>query len=149
MKFAGSASTGKTSMGVRAIAQGTGSLSGIASTNAGGLKVSKYGNRKTTVDGVTYDSAKEARRGAELRLMERAGLISDLCAQVRYELIPAQKRGGKVVERAATYIADFVYKDSNGQTVVEDVKSPATRTDVYKLKKKLMLWEFGIEVVEV
>ena len=111
--------------------------------------MSKYGNRKTTVDGVTYDSAKEARRGVELRLMERAGLISDLCAQVRYTLIPAQRRDGKVVERAATYVADFVYKDSNGATVVEDVKSPATRTDVYKLKKKLMLWRFGIEVKEV
>lgn len=112
------------------------------------FRQSKYRNRKTTVDGVTYDSAKEARRGAELRLMERAGLISDLCAQVRYTLIPAQKRDGKVVERAATYIADFVYKQ-NGETVVEDVKSPATRTDLYKLKKKLMLWEFGIEIKEV
>ena len=71
--------------------------------------MSKYGNRRTTVDGVTYDSAKEARRGAELRLMERAGVISDLCAQVKFILIPAQKQGGKVVERAVTYIADFVY----------------------------------------
>lgn len=112
------------------------------------FRQSKYRNRKTTVDGVTYDSAKEARRGAELRLMERAGLISDLCAQVRYTLIPAQKRNGKVVERAATYIADFVY-EQNGETVVEDVKSPATRTDLYKLKKKLMLWEYGIEIKEV
>ena len=109
---------------------------------------SKYGNRKTTVNGVTYDSAKEARRGAELRLMERAGLISDLQAQVKYILIPAQRQRGKVVERAATYIADFVYKQ-DGKTVVEDVKSPATRTDVYKLKKKLMLYKFGIEIKEV
>lgn len=110
--------------------------------------MSKYGNRKTTVDGVTYDSAKEARRGAELRLMQRAGLIQDLARQVRYTLIPAQRRNGKVVERAATYTADFVYTQ-NGETVVEDVKSPATRTQVYKLKKKLMLWEYGIEVKEI
>ena len=135
-------------MAVRAIAQSTESLLVTPNRIAGGLSVSKYGNRKTTVDGVTYDSAKEARRGAELRLMERAGLISNLCAQVKYVLIPAQKRNGKVIERAATYTADFVYTE-NGQTVVEDVKSPATRTDVYRLKKKLMLWEFGIEVKEV
>lgn len=108
----------------------------------------KYGNRRTTVDGVTYDSAKEARRGAELRLMERAGLISDLCAQVRYELIPAQKRNGKVVERPVYYIADFVYRE-NGETVVEDIKSPATRTPQYIIKRKLMLWEFGIKIREM
>ena len=67
---------------------------------------------------------------------------------MRYTLIPAQRQSGKVVERAATYIADFVYTE-NGKTVVEDVKSPATRTDVYKLKKKLMLYKFGIEIREV
>jgi len=110
--------------------------------------VTKYRNRKTTVDGVTYDSAKEARRGAELRLMERAGLISDLCAQVRYELIPAQKRNGKVVERPVYYIADFVYVQ-DGETVVEDTKSPATRTPQYIIKRKLMLWEYGIQVKEI
>ena len=110
--------------------------------------MSKYGNRKTVVDGVVYDSAKEARRGAELLLMERAGLISDLQAQVKYILIPAQRQRGKVVERAATYIADFVYKQ-NGETIVEDVKSPATRTDVYRLKKKIMLYKYGIRIKEV
>lgn len=107
---------------------------------------SKYRNRKTTVDGVTYDSAKEARRGAELRLLERAGKIQDLCAQVKYTLIPAQKRDGKVIERAVTYIADFVYKE-NGETVVEDAKG--VRTKEYIIKRKLMLWEYGIQVREV
>ena len=108
--------------------------------------MSKYRNRKTTVDGVTYDSAKEARRGAELRLMERAGLISDLCAQVRYELIPAQKRNGKVAERPVYYIADFVYRE-NGETVVEDAKG--MRTKDYVIKRKLMLWKYGIQIKEV
>lgn len=110
--------------------------------------MNKYRNIKTTVDGVTYDSAREARRGAELRLMERAGLIHDLCAQVKYTLIPAQKRDGKTVERAVVYIADFVYTE-NGETVVEDVKSEATRTPEYIIKRKLMLWEFGIQIREV
>lgn len=110
--------------------------------------MNKYHNRKTEIDGVTYDSAKEARRGAELRMMERAGVISDLCAQVRYTLIPSQKRSGKVVERPVYYVADFVYTE-NGETVVEDVKSPATRTREYIIKRKLLLWEYGLQVKEV
>jgi hypothetical protein len=114
----------------------------------GGGSVNKYHNRKTVLDGVEYDSAKEARRGAELRLMEKAGLIKDLCAQVKYILIPAQKRDGKTVERPVTYIADFVYTE-NGETVVEDVKSPATRTKEYVIKRKLMLWEYGLQIKEV
>lgn len=110
----------------------------------------KYGNKKTTVDGVTYDSKKEAQRGAELRLMERAGLISHLRTQVRYILIPAQRRDGKLVEREAAYVADFVYTDNKtGETIVEDVKSPATRTAVYRLKKKMLYWEYGIAIKEV
>lgn len=108
--------------------------------------MNKYRNRKTVLDGVMYDSAKEARRGAELRLMERAGLIKDLCAQVKYTLIPAQKRDGKIVERPVTYVADFVYTE-NGETVVEDVKG--VRTKEYIIKRKLMLWEYGIRVKEV
>ena len=110
--------------------------------------MSKYGNRKTVVDGIQYDSVREAKRGAELRLMERTGIISDLQRQAKYTLIPAQKRGGRTVERPVTYIADFQYTE-NGETVVEDVKSPATRTPQYIIKRKLMLWEFGIQVREI
>lgn len=108
----------------------------------------KYRNHKTTVDGVTYDSAKEARRAAELRLLERAGQIKNLRRQVQFELIPSQKRDGKVIERPATYTADFVYMEGD-EMVVEDVKGPATRTPQYILKRKLMLWEYGIRVKEV
>ena len=108
----------------------------------------KYGNRKTEMDGITFDSAKEARRYAELKLMEKAGLISGLRRQVPYQLLPAQKRDGKVVERPVLYLADFVYTE-NGDEVVEDVKSPATRTKEYIIKRKMMLWEFGIRVKEV
>ena len=137
----------KTISAVLAIASSMESLLGIRRQNAGGLSVSKYRNRKTTVDGVTYDSAREARRGAELMLMERAGIIHDLCAQVVYTLIPAQRVGGKVVEHPVRYIADFVYKDENGQQVVEDVKG--VRTKEYVIKRKLMLWKYGIRVREV
>lgn len=136
-----------TTLAGRAIASNTGISSDIQRQNAGGLNMgNKYGNRKTTVDGVTYDSAKEARRGAELRLLERAGEITDLHRQVKYELLPAQRRGGRVVERPVSYVADFVYKE-NGEEVVEDTKG--MRTKEYIIKRKLMLWQYGIQIREV
>lgn len=94
-----------------------------------------------------YDSRKEHRRANELRLLQRAGVISGLREQVRYELIPAQRGpDGRVVERACHYVADFVYTDQHGNTVVEDVKG--VRTDVYRIKRKLMLHVHGIAIVE-
>ena len=110
---------------------------------------SKYMNKKWELDGKTFDSQKEARRYQELRWLLRQGLISDLRLQVPFELIPSQWRDGKLAERPVKYIADFVYMDENGETVVEDVKSKATMTPQYIIKRKLMLWEFGIVVREV
>lgn len=123
---------------------------------------SKYGSRKVTVDGVTYDSTKEYRRFKELSLLERAGTIQNLQRQVKYVLIPAQReycddiytRGrnkgcfkpGKLIERECSYIADFVYIQ-NGEIVVEDTKG--FRTKDYIIKRKLMLWNYGIQVKEV
>lgn len=103
--------------------------------------MSKYHAKKTVVDGIIFQSRKEAKRYQELKLMQRAGLISDLRRQVKYELIPKQQG-----ERAVSYIADFVYTE-NGKTVVEDVKG--VRTPVYKIKKKLMLWRHGVKIREV
>lgn len=96
-------------------------------------------------------SDKEKSRGATLVLMERAGLISYLKKQVTYELIPAQwdvVEGKKIcLERACKYIADFVYFDNKlQQQVVEDSKG--CKTDVYKIKKKLMLKVHGIKIKE-
>lgn len=112
--------------------------------------MSKYGNRKTAFDGMKFDSAKEARRYAELKLLEKNGDIQNLRTQVRYELIPPQYRmfGGKqkLVERGIAYVADFVYEE-NGQTVVEDAKG--MRTKEYIIKRKLMLFVHNIAVVEV
>ena len=108
--------------------------------------MNKYRNRKLTVDGEVFDSRKEYNRYRELVLLERAGQISDLKRQVAYELIPSQKVGGKVVERACSYIADFVYTE-NGETVVEDTKG--YRTADYIIKRKLMLWVHGIRIREV
>lgn len=101
----------------------------------------KYHNRKTNVGGMVFDSIKEAKRFKELVLLERAGVIQRLQRQVKYELIP---KCGK--ERACFYIADFVYIE-DGKTIVEDVKG--YRTQVYKLKKKLMNWKYDIQIREV
>lgn len=108
--------------------------------------MSKYHNRKITIDGKTFDSLKEGRRYQELRLMERAGVIKDLKTQVPFQLIPAQRdEAGKVIEKSVSYYADFTYWE-NGRFVVEDTKG--ARTDVYKLKRKLMLQVHGLRILE-
>ena len=122
----------------------------------------KYGNRKVQTEEGTFDSVKEARRNAELRILEAAGEITDLRRQVRFELIPAQRepdtvgpRGGvkkgKVVEQAAYYIADFCYYDADGNAVVEDVKGykDGGAYKVFSLKRKLFLQKYGIRIREI
>jgi len=107
----------------------------------------KYGNQKVEVDGVKYDSKKEARRASELESEERLGLITDLERQKKYVLQPSFKFLGKTIREIA-YVADFVYNE-DGKLVVEDVKSPVTRANpVYKLKKKMMMYVHGIEIKE-
>ncbi len=107
---------------------------------------SKYKAKKSTVDGITFDSQKEAGRFRELSLLERAGKITELETQVKFELIPSQKVDGKVVERACNYVADFVYVQ-DGKKVVEDTKGYKTKE--YIIKRKLMLWVHGIRIKEV
>lgn len=105
---------------------------------------SKYHAKKTTIDGITFDSRREAKRYSELKLMERAGAISDLRRQVRYELIPAFDVDGKHY-RAITWIADFVYVEA-GKEIVEDCKG--YRTDVYRIKAKLFAHRYGVSIRE-
>ena len=118
----------------------------------------KYKNHRVFRYGQWFDSEHEADRFFELSMLQRAGRISDLQTQVPFELIPTQrepdtvgKRGGikpgKCIEKSCVYYADFVYKDSNGNTVVEDAKG--MKTEAYKIKKKLMLYRHGIRIVEV
>lgn len=99
-----------------------------------------------TADG-HFDSMGEYARWEDLKLMQRGGLISGLKRQVKFELIPKQKsKDGKNVQ-PVEYVADFRYFDKRtNQWVTEDFKG--MRTDVYKLKKKLMLWRYGIEIKE-
>lgn len=106
----------------------------------------KYNNRVVNRDGMTFDSVREYRRFCELALLERAGQITELQRQVKFELIPSQKIDGKVVERACTYVADFVYTE-NGKKVVEDTKGFKTKD--YIIKRKLMLHVHGIKIQEI
>ncbi len=111
-------------------------------------KKNKYNAKKITYDGETFDSAKEAKRWSELRLMEAAGLITGLRRQVPFCLVPAQK-GGIRSEKAVYYKADFVYmsRDLLGEEmIIEDVKG--FRTPEYKIKRKLMKL-YGHEITEV
>ena len=131
----------------------------------------KLNNRSIVIDGIEFQSTKEGNRYAELKLLQRAGKISGLETQKKYELIPAQyktvetgeyykvgvKKGEPktkqiCVEQSVVYIADFVYQ-KNGQTVVEDVKGyrdPSSATYAkFVLKRKMMLYFHGIEIEEV
>lgn len=124
--------------------------------------MNKYGNKKITVDGKTFDSRREYARFKELQLLERAGEISNLRLQVPFVLIPAQyeeyerygkngqrlTNGRRCVERECAYVADFVYIDNRtGKKVVEDTKG--VRTKDYIIKRKLMLHVHGIKIKEV
>lgn len=121
----------------------------------------KFGNRKVTIDGMTFDSKHEYQRWKELTLLEKAGKIQGLFRQVKFELIPAQYEryerisqktgkqladGQRCVEKAATYIADFVYWEGD-RMIVEDAKG--VRTPEYILKRKLMLARHGVKIREV
>lgn len=126
------------------------------------MRRQKYGNIKIMVDGIQFDSKREAARYQELRLLERAGRISGLQTQVKYVLIPTQRtasfelyksgpkkgmrKSGKVLENECAYIADFVYTQ-DGSEIVEDAKG--MRTAVYRIKRKLMLERYGIQIQEV
>lgn len=104
----------------------------------------KFNAKKTTVDGIQFDSAKEAKRYAELRALEEAGKIQGLRLQVPFELVPSFECDG-VKYRGMKYVADFVYY-RNGKQVVEDCKGFMTKE--YKLKKKLMAYVNHVNIEE-
>ena len=111
--------------------------------SAHSVKPSKYKNVKTNLDGLSFSSKREARRYADLTLLVRAGEIDSLELQPRF---PMKVNGQKV----CTYVADFRYRCViTGKSVIEDVKSPASRTSVYLLKRKLMRAVLGLEIVEI
>lgn len=124
----------------------------------------KYNSRKVKLlGGEEFASHHEYQRWLELDLMQKAGKITGLMRQVKFELVPAQvevyerisqktgrrlQDGRRCVEQAVNYIADFVYWE-DGKMVVEDAKSPATRTEAYIIKRKLMRERHGVAIREV
>lgn len=106
---------------------------------AGERRRAKYGNRLTKVDGITFHSKREAERWSVLRLLEKAGEITNLRRQVKYRL---EFNGVHI----ADYVCDFLYTEKGGE-ITEDAKG--YRTPEYKLKAKLMLACHGIAVREV
>lgn len=126
------------------------------------MKKSKYNSRKVSVDGIKFDSVKEARRYRELKFLEKGGEICNLRLQVPFELLPNQyecyerygkrgqrlKDGKRLLERKCVYIADFTYTETKSRKyVVEDAKGH--RTPDYLIKRKLMLYIFKIKIKEV
>lgn len=118
--------------------------------------MTKYHSKKVVVNGLTFDSKKEANRYRELLLLERAGAITNLKRQVKYQLLPAQYRPvfdkksrkwkDRCVEREVSYVADFVYQQ-DGETIVEDTKGFKTKD--YILKRKMLLYFHQIKIKEV
>ena len=104
---------------------------------------SKYNAHKTIIDNISFDSRKEADRYRELRFLENAGIIKHLARQPEFTLQEAFMCDGKK-ERKIVYRADFMYEE-DGRTVVEDVKG--MKTEVYKLKRKLFLYQYGDKYV--
>lgn len=122
----------------------------------------KYSANKVVVDGIEFASRKEARHYQDLVLLLKAGEISELQTQVRYVLIPAQRepdiigprggrKAGKVIEKELCYIADFTFRDKEGNLVVQDVKGykGGQAYALFSVKRKLMLWIHGIKVEEI
>ena len=102
-----------------------------------GMKYNKYGNKKITVDNILFDSKKEAKRYQQLKLMEKAGLITNLALQPKFILQDSFVYKNRTY-RKIEYIADFSYiRVNDDMLVVEDVKG--LKTDVFKLKEKMFL----------
>lgn len=106
--------------------------------------MNKYHAQKTVVNGQTFDSKHEAQRYADLLILQRAGVISNLRRQVPFELSQTRRINGVTI-RGCSYVADFVY-DQNGHTVVEDAKG--FKTEAYKIKRKWMAEKYGILIKE-
>lgn len=113
--------------------------------NLGKSTMSKYKNKKIVVDNILFDSKKEANYYTRLKILRDAGKISGLRLQEKFVLQPSFRLNGKTY-RAITYVADFVYKDDKGMHVVD---TKGYRTQVYKIKKKLFMKRFGIEIEEI
>ena len=122
------------------------------------MSYNKYKNKRVEYDGRVFDSLKEYRRYCQLKALLKCGAISSLQLQVPFELLPAVYEDERIqlktkvkvkrrcVQRAISYIADFVYM-KDGHLIIEDVKG--YRTKEYELKKKMMRALLGITIKEI
>lgn len=101
--------------------------------------MNKYRNKKIIIDGIQFDSKTEGKRYIELKLLQKAKVISNLELQPKFLLQPAFKKNGKTY-RKIEYIADFSYYDDN-KLIVEDVKG--METEVFKLKRKMFDYKYN------
>ena len=110
----------------------------------------KYKNQKIIIDGILFDSQKEGNYYLYLVQQKKDGKIKDFKIKEKWTLIESQEGpDGYVWERPCTYTCDFVVYNNDGSKDVIDVKSPATKTDAYKIKRKLMLYIHKIRIREV
>jgi Protein of unknown function (DUF1064) len=117
-------------------------------------KPAKYRNVRVRIDGITFDSLREAARYGELKLLQGAGLIRDLEVHPIYALQVLELTEATappwVIQTVGTYAADFRYHiEGTGEVIIEDVKSPPTRTDLYTWKKKHVEAQYGILITEI
>ena len=110
------------------------------------VKQNKYKNKKVEYRGIKFDSKKEMAYYIKLELLEQKGIIKDLELQKSFELQPSFKINGKTY-RKITYKADFSYI-SVEDNKIHIVDTKGFRTDVYKLKRKMFAYEYGIEIEE-
>jgi len=106
----------------------------------------KYGNKKVYYNGKKLDSEREKKDYIRFLWLQERGEISDLQTQIKFELQEHYKINGKTI-RAINYVADFTYYDKEGKFHVVDTKG--FRTEVYKIKKKLFEYKYGIEIEEI
>jgi len=113
-------------------------------------KPNKYGAVRTVIDGIAFDSKREANRYRELKLRELAGEIKNLELQPEYPLVVRHYAHHDWATTIGRYRADFRYREGpQGLLVVEDVKSKATRSEAYRLRKKFVEAQYGITITEV
>ena len=111
------------------------------------MKYNKYSNKKTLIDGIKFDSKKEAKRYSELKLLLNSGYIKDLELQPVFILQKGYRLNGKKI-RAIKYIADFRYYDNElEKEFIEDVKG--MKTQVYRIKKKMFEYTSGKVITEI
>lgn len=111
------------------------------------VKQNKYKNKKIIYDGIKFDSKREMAFYVKLKLLEEKGIIKDLELQKSFELQPSFKLNGKTYKKI-TYKADFSYV-SVEDNKIHIVDTKGFRTDVYKLKRKMFAYKYGIEIEEI